>query len=75
MTIEKIFICYYYIETFLPRDNFFDIPLAFISFLQTYCDIYFSHILFFSFFLLQRSLFIYILPVRLISLYNFHNNM
>ena len=75
MKIKKIFICYYYIETFLPRDNFFDILLVFFSFLQLYCDIYFSHILFFYFFLLQRSFFIYLLPVLLISLYNFHNNL
>ena len=62
---------YYYIETFLPHDKFFDILLAFVSFLQTYYDIYFSHILFFYFFLFQLSFCIYLLLVPLISLFLF----
>ena len=51
-----------------------DILLFFFSFLQTYQDIYFSHILFFIFFLLQICFCIYLLPVFLISLCHFHNN-
>ena len=51
-----------------------DILLFFFSFLQTYYDIYFSHILFFIFFLLQICFCIYLLPVFLISLCHFHNN-
>ena len=46
----KNYFIHYFIETFLSRDNFFDIFLVFVSFLQTYYDIYFSHILFFIFF-------------------------
>ena len=60
---------------FLSRDNFFDILLVFAYFLQTYCDIYSFHILSFYFFLLQLSFCIYFLPVRLISLYHFYNNL
>ena len=65
---------YYFIETFLPLDNFFDILLIFFSFFQTYYNIYSSNILFFYFFLLQISFCIYLLLAPLISLYHFHNN-
>ena len=66
---------YYFIETFLPLDNFFDILLIFFSFFQTYYNIYSSNILFFYFFLLQISFCIYLLLAPLISLYHFHNNL
>ena len=69
----------YCVETFLSRDNifdnFFDILLAFVSFPQTYYNVYFSHIFFFNFFLLQISFYIYFLLVLLIFLYYFHNNL
>ena len=72
--LKKYFI-YYYIETFLPRHNFFDILLAFVSFLQAYYDICFSHILCFCFSILQISVYIYFLLDHLTSLYHFDNNL
>ena len=39
---------YYYIQTFLPHDNSFGNLLVFLSFLETYFDIYFYCVLFFS---------------------------
>ena len=72
--LKKYFICYY-IETFLPRHNFFDILLAFVSFLQAYYDICFSHILCFCFSILQISVYIYFLLDHLTSLYHFDNNL
>ena len=71
----KNYFIHYYIETFLPRDNFFDILLVFVSFLQTYCGICFFHILSFYFFLLQISFCIYLLLALLILLYHFHKNL
>ena len=71
----KSYFIYDYIETFLPLDNFFGILLVFASFLQTYCDIYSFHILFFNFFLLQISFCIYLLLVPLFSLCFFDNKL
>ena len=65
---------HYYIETFLPRDNFFDILLVFF-FLQTNYGMYSSHNLSFCFFLLQISFCIYLLLAVLIFFYHFHNNI
>ena len=73
ITIKNYFI-HYYIETFLSCNNFFDILLVFVFFLQTYYDTYSSRILFFYFFLLQISFYIYLLLVLLISLYHFHQH-
>ena len=53
-------------------NNSFDILLVFAAFLQTYCDTYSSHILFFYFFL-QISFYIYLLPALIISLYFYSN--
>ena len=39
--LKKYFIDYY-IKIFWSCDNFFDILLVFVSFLQTYCDTYLS---------------------------------
>ena len=71
----KNYFIHYYIETFLPRDNFFAILLVLGFFLQTYCSICFFHILFFYFFLLQINFCIYLLLALLIFLYHFHNNL
>ena len=71
----KNYFIHYYIETFLPRNNFFDILLVFVFFLQTYYDTYSSRIFFFSFFLLQISFCIYFLPALLASLYYFYSNL
>ena len=60
--------------TIIFVDKFFGILLVFASFLQTY-DIYSSHILFFYFFLLQKSFCIYVVLVPLISLSHFNNNL
>ena len=65
---QKYFI-YYYIDNFQPRGNFFDILLVLVSFLQTYYDICFFHILSFCFFLIQISFCIYLLLAVLIFLY------
>ena len=53
----------------------FGILLIFASFLQAYYDIYFSHILSFSFYILQISFYIYILLTLLIFLYLFRSNL
>ena len=71
----KNYFIHYYIETFLRHNNFFDILLVFVSFLRTYCEICFFHILSFYFYLLQISFCIYLLLALLISLYQFHNNL
>ena len=71
----KNYFIHYYIETFLPRDNFFAILLVLGFFLQTYCSICFFHILFFYFFLLQINFCIYLLLALLIFLYHFHYNL
>ena len=71
----KIYFICYYIETFLPHDNFFDILLIFVFFLQTYRDICSSHILSFYFFFLQISFCIYLLLAFIMSLYHFYNNL
>ena len=55
----------------MSRDNFFDILLVFVFFLQTYCGICFFHILSFYFFLLRISFFI----IFIIFLYHFDNNL
>ena len=55
------------------HDNFFDILLVFVFFLQTYYDIYFFHTLSFYFFLLQINFCIYLLHYLLTFLYYFHN--
>ena len=66
---------YYYIETFLSCNNFFYILLVFVSFLQTYCEIYSFRIPFSNFFIFQISFCIYLLPALSISLYYFHVNL
>ena len=71
----KNYFIYYYIETFLSCNNFFDILLVFVFFLQTYYDTYSSRIFFFSFFLLEISFCIYFLPAFLASLYYFYSNL
>ena len=65
----------YYIETFQPHDNFFDILLVFAFLLQTYYDICFFHIFWFWIFLLQISFYIHILLALLFFLYRFYNNL
>ena len=60
---------------FLPFDIFFDILLIFASFLQTYYDICFFHILSFSFYLLEISFYIYFLLALLVFLYHFYDNI
>ena len=72
--IKKNYFIHYYIETFLPRDNFFDILLVFVSFLQTYYDIYSSHILFLFFSSLDKILYLS-LACSLNLFYHFHNNL
>ena len=72
--IKKNYFIHYYIETFLPRDNFFDILLVFVSFLQTYYNIYSSHILFLFFSSLDKILYLS-LACSLNLLYHFHNNL
>ena len=67
--IKKIFIL-----IFWPDSNFFDILLVFVSFLQTYYDIWFFYIFAFHFFLLRISFCIYLLLALLIVLYHFYNN-
>ena len=65
-----------YFSTLLLLDIFaFDIILIFASFLQTYFDIYFFHILSFSLYLLQISFFIYFLLAPLAFFYHFHSNL
>ena len=66
---------HYYIETFLSRNNFLDILLVFVSFLQICCGIYSSYILFFIFFLLQMSFYINFLLSLLISLHYCYSNL
>ena len=70
----KNYFIHCYVETFLSCNNFFDILLVSVSFLQTYYDTYSSRILSFYFFLLQISFCIYLSPVLLISLYYFYSN-
>ena len=60
---------------FLSCNNSFDIHLTFLSFFWTYCGIYFSHTLFFNFFLLKIMFCIYLSPAPWISLYYFYNNI
>ena len=59
-----------FIEIFYPYDNLFDILLVFVSFLQTYYNVYFFHILFFYFFPFQINFCIYFLLALLIFLYH-----
>ena len=68
--IKKLF--YYYIETFQPHDNFFDI-FPVVSFLQTYYGFSFFHILSSYFCLLQISFYIYLLLALLIFLHHFYS--
>ena len=75
LQLKKNYFIHYYIETFFVLQYFFDILLVFASFLQTYYDIHCSHIFFFSFFILQISCYIYLLPAPLISLYYFYSNL
>ena len=72
---SKNYFILYYTETFLPRNNVFNILLIFASFLQTYYSIYSSHILFIYLFLLQISFCIYLLLALLIFFNHFHNNL
>ena len=48
------------LRLFLLLDIFFGILLIFATFLQTYYDIYFFHILSFSFYLLQISFYLFL---------------
>ena len=66
---------YIYERCFLASRYFFYILLAFVSFLQTYYDICFFHILSLYFFLLQIILYIYFLLFLLIILCYFHTNL
>ena len=72
---SKNYFILYYTETFLLRNNVFNILLMFVSFLQTYYSIYSSHILFIYLFLLQISFCIYLLLALLIFFNHFHNNL
>ena len=66
----------YYSLTLLLLDIFVsDILSIFASFLQTYYDIYFFHILSFSFHLLKISFYVYFLLTLLVFLYHFHSNL
>ena len=66
----------YYSLTLLLLDIFVsDILSIFASFLQTYYDIYFFHILSFSFYLLKISFYVYFLLTLLVFLYHFHSNL
>ena len=60
---------------FYACDNFFDILVAFVSFLQTCYDIYLCHIFSLSRFLYQIILYIYFLLFLLIILCYFHKNL
>ena len=70
----KNYFIHYYIETFYPRDNFFDILQVFVFFTQANYGICFFHILF-LFFIFQISFYIYLLLALLIFLYYDHNNL
>ena len=65
----------FFILIFQHHGNVFDILLVFVSFLQTYYDIFFFHIFAFHFIVLEIRFCIYVLLALLIFPYHFYNNL